>query len=215
VSLSSLRTDYASLFAELFCCNLAILHTPEFRAAKRTTARKKSDCDFGEADLQRLIADRERRMLPNGCPGLYVDKEHKGRIDYKFFGARDEILATCQLKGPLRAQAEKELDNGFGPILEDIAKQRREAENLKYIKHYVGILFCLDKARAEQSVANVWLPALRAETTALLSQAAMRDTPLVNGYTATACILDVKLRTHYDVKLRTHYPCGCPIREQI
>jgi hypothetical protein len=27
-----LRTDYANLFAELFCLNLELLHTPEFLA---------------------------------------------------------------------------------------------------------------------------------------------------------------------------------------
>ena len=191
---ASFRTDYANLFAELFCNNLATLHTDSsFLAAKRTQSREKCKCDFGEAHLQQLIAQRKLR-LPDDWPSFKVDKEHPGRIDYMFF-AEGEIVATCQLKGPLRAKAEDKIDNHLGDILEDIAKQRKNAEQSGDIEHYVGILFCLDKVRAPRSVAQVWLPALQADTTASLSLAATRHTKLRNGHTVTACILNVKLRT--------------------
>ncbi len=198
---STLRTDYANLFAEIFCNNLAVLHTDAFLAQRRTASRKKCDCDFGEANLQQLIADRTRRRLPDDCPRLSVDPEHSGRVDYQLFLPKDEIVATCQLKGPLRPKAEDEIDNHLGDILEDIAKQRREAQSRKDVAHYVGVLFCLDESRAQRSIDQVWLPALQAETTASLSKAAVMSTKLLNGRTATACILHVKLQTHY--------PCGC------
>jgi hypothetical protein len=176
------RTDYAECFADLLSCNLAILHTDAFIAKKRTWQRRKSACDFGETDLQQLIDDRTRRILPPGCPELYVDKEHK-RIDYTFFRAPNEILATCQLKGPLRRSAASRLENGFGAILEDIAKQRREAELFPDLEHYIGILFCFDRALTEHCMSQLWLPALQAEMTAALFPAATRDTGLLNGQT--------------------------------
>jgi hypothetical protein len=198
--------DYASLFAELFCCNLASIHTVEFLASKRTANRRKCECDFGEEHLQKLIADSALRKLPPGCPALSVDTQHAGRVDYKFFSDQDRgtVVASCQMKGPLRKKGEKDVDNHFGDILEDIAKQRREVARSKNIEHYVGILFCLDKDRAERSLAKVWLPALQAETTAVLSKAAIQSTRLGNHHTATVCIVRVKLRTHYE--------CGCYVR---
>jgi hypothetical protein len=125
------------------------------------------------------------------------------RVDYKFTGYSERRLAGCQLKGPLRPKGARELDNHFGVILEDIAKQRREAVKRPDVEHYVAILLCLDRAPAEDAMRGIWMPALEAETTASIAIEAMNSTSLLNKQKASVCIIRVSPRTNY--------PCGCAV----
>ncbi len=186
-------------YAELFC---QVLMTGASEFLKHCPPRKPrggEDPLFRENDMRDYVKQAlldGRMRFPQEWPELEI--ESRGRIDYCFVEA-SSVLATCEVKGPVRAaffDPKRFGQNWTGPrLLKDVRNQLRRAKAGDGA-HYLGLLFPFAEARIRTNDLGSDLRGVirRIEAAvpgAILTESACQSKPLQTGTSLTTVVIQV------------------------